>query len=618
VSEVKLPRLPGALGQDGETVLRAVRMPVAAAPRLTAVMGGVTLVEALLPAATVWLLKRIIDTVASTNRASVAPANAGETALFLAGCYLVVLCLQQILSALSRLLQAQIYDVLSEKTNLQVLEKVASYPDLSPFESPAFQDRLQLLKRDSGSQPMHLLTSLTQILRSGVTLLSMLLFLAGYHPGLFVILAITAAPSLLFQRRLAGRAWFRLVEMSPMRRRLGTLASVLVSSRYAKEVRLFGFARYFLDRYQALYLEMLAFVQRTRRRLIAASLGLSLLAALGVGAGFFYVIGQALKGALTIGDLSLYTAALFQANGAAASLTGALGRIHESLPFLRELFAFLDSAPSMRSPEHAPQLTPAARADHGRSRQGFRLERVAFSYPDTERQVFEALDLEIPWGRTTAIVGENGAGKSTIVKLLARLHDPTAGRILLDGIDLRDYDLEHLRRQIAAVFQEFGRYPLTVRENIALGEISRLEDRARIREAARHAGADAVIRRLPGGEETLLARGFEGAEELSGGEWQKIALARAFMRDAPILILDEPTAALDVRSEYEIYQRFVTMAEGRTTLLISHRFSTVRMADRILVLDDGRVIEEGDHHSLVAGGGRYAELYAMQAERYRQ
>src|SRR5262249_43279325 len=238
-------------------------------------------------------------------------------------------------------------------------------------------------------------------------------------------------------------------------------------------------------------------------------------------------------------------------------------------------------------------------------------------YPQAERSVLQDVTLEIPWGKTTALVGENGAGKSTLVKLLTRLYDPTEGRVLLDGIDLRDYDLEELRRRIGVVFQEFARYHLPIWQNIGLGDVSRLGDRGRIREAARRGGAAELIRHLPQGEETMLGREFEGGVELSGGEWQKIALARAFMREAPILILDEPTAALDARAEYDVYCRFLELAMDRTALLISHRFSTVRMADQILVLEDGAMVEEGDHPALVAQGGRYAELYALQAERYR-
>jgi ATP-binding cassette subfamily B protein len=247
----------------------------------------------------------------------------------------------------------------------------------------------------------------------------------------------------------------------------------------------------------------------------------------------------------------------------------------------------------------------------------FRLEAVTFRYPETERPVLSGLEVEIPRGRITAIVGENGAGKSTLIKLLARLYDPTEGRILLDGVDLRDLDPETLRRQMAVVFQDFARYPLAVWECIGIGDPDRIEDREAIRDAARRAGAESVIARLPRGEETELSREFDGGSELSGGEWQRIALARAFMRDAPILLLDEPTAALDPASEADLHARFRELAAGRTTLLVSHRLATVRLADRILVLEDGRHLEEGNHAALIARGGRYAELYALQAERYR-
>jgi ATP-binding cassette subfamily B protein len=626
-----------------------------------ALTGLLTLVEALLPAVSVWLLKQIIDTVAATGSGpgggAIHSAGSGGTpptlgggeahtgtVLALAGSYLLLVCVQQSVRAISQFLQSHVRDLLAGQVTLRVMERASAYSDLSSFETPRFHDRLQTIQREVSYRPMYLFTGLAQGLQATITLGCMLFFLASYHPLIAMVLALAAGPGVFCQRRLHEASWWGMNDLIPLRRRLQEYARILLTAPFAKEVRLFSFAPHILGRYRERFAELTTRSRRTQWRLVAASVGLSLLAALGVGGAFAYVIDRALRGAFTLGDLSLYTGALFQANAAAGALAGALGLMHETLPFMRELFGFLegeepDSTPrcqvgsALTPPPPLPILgegelyrasdTPLPGLGEGQGvrageHAGFLLDRVAFRYPEAERSVFTDLSLEIRWGQTTAIVGENGAGKSTLVKLLTRLYDPDAGRVLLDGIDLCEYDIETLRRQIAVVFQDYARYQLPFWENVALGDITALHDRERIREAARRGGAEGLIRRLPQGEETLLGREFDGGTELSGGEWQKVALARAFMRDAPILILDEPTAALDPRAEHDLYRRFLELARGRTTLLISHRLSTVQMADRILVLEEGRVLEEGDHRALMARRGRYAELYALQADRYRQ
>ena len=611
-NDVRNSKLLWTLRKEYETLHRSLRLIYSVAPPYAMVTLVLTLLEALIPAVTVWLLKRVIDIVASAAHSPAAPGAFGRTALLLTGAYILVVCLQQSLRSLAGLLQSHIHDLVTGRVTLRIMEKASAFPDLSPFEAPAFHDRLQLLEQEVAWRPMNLVNGLIQAVRAGITLLCMALFLGRFHPLLLVVLAITTGPSMLCQRRLQRVAWLGLLDVVPMRRRLANYAQILLTAPYAKEVRLFGLADRILGRYQAQFGDMIGRMQQTRRRIAVVSLALSLLAALGVGGAFGYVLDQALHQAVTLGDLTLYTGALFQASGSAAGLSAALALIFETLPFMRELFTFLASQPAAATGERqasSPKVSkPVNRA--------LRLENVAFCYPGTDRRVFENLCLEIPWGKATAIVGENGAGKSTLVKLLTRLYDPTAGRILLNGTDLREYDLPELRRHFGVVFQDFARYQLPVWENIALGDVDHLHDRSRIREAARRAGADRVIQRLPLGEETMLGREFEGGMELSGGEWQAIALARAFMREAPILILDEPTSALDARAEFEIYCRFLELAAGRTTLLISHRFSTVQMAQHIIVLEGGKLVEEGDHQSLLSRGGRYAELYTMQADRY--
>jgi ATP-binding cassette subfamily B protein len=606
----------GSLPGDAATLRRSLGLIRKTAPGLAAATLAVALVEALAPAAALWLLKQVLDAVAAARSAS-----AGSIAPLLAA-YCLLVAAQQSLRAVSQYLQAEFRDLLAGRVTAQVMARAGSFPDLVPFETPAVHDRLQLLQREVGYRPMLLVGAAAQGAQAVVTLLCMLAFVTRYHPALALVLVAAAAPGVFSQRRLYQAAWWGLTELLPLRRRLAEYARVLLSPAFAQEVRLYAVAPYILERYRGGFAEFLARARRVRLRLLLVSITLAIPAALGLGGAFAYVTRQALSGHLTLGDLSLYALALYHAGSAAAALAGALAVSHETLPFMRELFGFLDSPPPPAplpteffggvSAVRSPRKTP-----WGGGRPAFRLESVTFCYPQTERPVLMGLDLEVPRGRTTAIVGENGAGKSTLVKLLARLYDPTEGRILLDGVDLREWDRDALRRQIAVLFQDFARYPLTARENIGLGDVARIADAGAIQTAAGRAGAGALLARLPRGGETWLGREFEGGADLSGGEWQRIALARAFMRDAGILILDEPTAAMDPAAEADLHARFRELAAGRTTLLISHRLATVRLADRILVLEEGRLVEEGDHPGLLARGGRYAELYALQAERYR-
>jgi ATP-binding cassette subfamily B protein len=596
--------------EDLETLGRSLRLFYQAAPGLAAATAALALVEALLPAAGLWLLKRILDAVA-----------AGGAVRVSLGAYVLLLCLQQSLRALSQFLQGQTRDLLAGQVTLSVMASASAQSDLTAFESPRFHDRLLLLQREVAYRPMVLLGALAQGAQAAVTGLCMLCFLARFHPALVLALVVATAPGVLAQRRLYEAAWWGLAELLPLRRRLREYARILLDPPFAKEVRLFAFAPYVLERYREQFAALMSRVRGARWRLARTAVLLGLVAGLGGGFALAYVTDQAVRGRLTLGDLSLYTLALYQAASAAAALTGATAIVHEALSFMRELFAFLNGSPPglpmMGGENRSSMPSPPIIGGLGGRSNAFRLEGVSFRYPGSDRPALVGLDLEIPRGSVTAIVGENGAGKSTLVRLLTRLHDPTEGRILLEGADLRDYDPEALRRQIAVLFQDFARYPLALWECVGIGEIARVGDREAIRRALRRAGAESLIARLPQGEETLLSQEFDGGVELSGGEWQRVALARTFMRDAPVLILDEPTAALDPASEADLHARFRELAAGRTTLLISHRLATVRLADRILVLEEGRLIEEGDHPALLRRGGRYAELYALQADRYR-
>jgi ATP-binding cassette subfamily B protein len=382
------------------------------------------------------------------------------------------------------------------------------------------------------------------------------------------------------------------------------------SREAAKELKLFGLQKFLLDRFTGLsdriYEENVAL---SKRRLFAGA-ALSLVGTAGYYSAYVLVVWRTVTGSLTIGSLTFLSGAILQASTNIQQIFSTLSGIADQALFLTDLLAFFAMTPTIRS---KPNALPAPRP----IQKGFEFRNVSFHYPGNSRLVLENLNLELHPGQRVALIGENGQGKTTIVKLMTRLYDPVDGQILLDGIDLREYDLDDLYREIGVIFQDFMRYEMTARENIAVGRIDAASDAQLLQMAAEKSMAADVIGRLPGVYDQMLGRRFDGGVDLSGGEWQKVALARAYLRDAQVLILDEPTAALDARSEYEVFRRFAELTTGKMALFISHRFSTVRMADRIIVLDDGKVVEDGSHSELIRLGGRYSEMFELQAASYR-
>jgi ATP-binding cassette subfamily B protein len=430
-----------------------------------------------------------------------------------------------------------------------------------------------------------------------------------FSPWLLAILVIAVVPAFLGESHFAFQGYTLNISQTPARRQLDYLRTLGASKESAKELKLFGLSSYLTGEYAQLANRIYdQNVALARRRLWAGAL-LALLSSTGYYGAYAYVIYRTVAGALTWGTLQFLAGAIAGASNSIQSVFSTFASIADQSLFLTDLVEFLRVEPSIRS---KPDALPAPRP----IREGFLFDQVSFSYPGNPRRVLERLDLRIEPGERIALIGENGQGKTTVVKLLTRLYDPTEGRILLDGIDLREYSIEDLHREIGVIFQDFVRYEMTANSNIAVGRMDGADDGA-IRLAARKSLADAVIDRLPGGYEQLLGLRFQGGVELSGGEWQKMALARAYLRDAQILILDEPTASLDARSEYDIFQRFAELTQGKMALLISHRFSTVRMADRIVVLADGRLAEQGNHNQLIALGRRYAGMFELQASSYR-
>jgi ATP-binding cassette, subfamily B, bacterial len=425
-----------------------------------------------------------------------------------------------------------------------------------------------------------------------------------------LLLIACIIPAFLGESHFAFLGYAKNFRQTPIRRQMDYLRLLAGSKEAAKELKLFGLSGFLTGRFTNLSNQIYTQdVSLARRRFTAGSF-LSIVGTLGYYSAYAFVIWRTVLGAYTIGTLTFLANAILQASQNIQQVFSTLAGIADQALFITDLLAFFAMKPTIRS---KPGALPAPRP----IRQGFEFRNVSFIYPGTSRLVLDRFNFSLRPGERVALIGENGQGKTTIVKLITRLYDPTEGQILLDGIDLRDYDLDDLYREIGVIFQDYMRYEMTSRENIAVGRIEALDHLDELREAARKSLAEQVIARLPGYYDQMLGRRFETGVDLSGGEWQKIALARAYLREAQLLILDEPTAALDARSEYEVFQRFAELTEDKMALFVSHRFSTVRMASRIVVLENGRIAEEGSHERLTALGGRYAEMFELQAASYR-
>ena len=506
------------------------------------------------------------------------------------------------------LLESLLGDLFSNRLSVQIMEHAGAM-DLERFEDPEFYDSLERARRQTVGR-IGLLSMVLTMGQNLITLASLMAILVTYNVWLLVLLVVAVLPSFIGETHFAGLSYSLLFRWTPERRELDYLRYVATSDQTAKEVKLFGLSDFFTKRYEALadqYYD--ANKELATRRAAAGGLltGLSTIAYY-VANGF--VIIDTVLGRHTLGDLTMLVGSFQRSRSLIMSVLLRSADVYEQSLFLRDLFTFLETKPLASSKPGAPPVPrPIA--------SGFELKDVGFRYPGSEAWALRGVSLSLAPGERIALVGENGAGKTTLVKLLARLYDPSEGEILLDGRDLREYDVETLRRAIGVIFQDFVRYDMLLRENIAVGCIDALDDMPRIEEAAERSLANQVAEMLDDGFDHMLGRRFEGGANLSGGEWQKVGLARAYMRDAQILILDEPTAALDARAEFEVFQRFTELTRDKMAVLISHRFSTVRMADRIVVLEDGHVTEDGTHEELLELGGCYAELFTLQAAGYQ-
>jgi ATP-binding cassette subfamily B protein len=496
----------------------------------------------------------------------------------------------------------------TQHVSVRVMEQAARL-DLTTYEDPVFYDRLERA-RVQATDRLAMIQQLGRLVTQVITTLTFSAALAWASPWLVLLLALGVLPSFLGETHYAFLGYAKNFRQTPAKRQMDYLRQVAGSREGAKEVKLFGLNKFFTSRFQTLanqiYVED---VTLSRSKLIVGGL-LGIIGTLGYYGAYVYVIWRTLHGVYDIGQFTFLTTAIQQASSNLQQVFSTASGIADQALFLTDLIAFFEMEPTVHSnPDGLPAPKPI--------QSGFEFRNVSFTYPGTNRTVLKNFNLKLSTGERIALIGENGQGKTTVVKLITRLYDPTEGQILLDGIDLREYSLEDLHRHIGVIFQDFMRFEMTARENIAVGRIDQPHQQSDIELAAHKSLADTVVSKLAGGYDQILGRRFEGGVELSGGEWQKMALARAYLRDAQLLILDEPTAALDARSELEVFERFAELTEGKMALLISHRFSTVRMADRIVVLSGGRLIEEGNHQQLMAKSGLYASMFEMQAASYR-
>lgn len=580
---------------------------------LTVGLALCTLVAGVLPAVAAWVGQLIVDSVVAAMEIhgeaqtpdlwSTLPPVLRYVALEAAVIALIALA-QRGLSAQQSLLRAQ----LGHKVNVMILEKAGTL-SLAQFEDSELYDQLTRARREASSRPLALVNKTFALLQNAISLVSFGVLLVQFSPWALLILVIGALPVFLSEAKFSGDAFQLFRWRSPQTRMQIYLETVLAREDSIKEVKLFGLEPLFLGRYQSIFDTLYGEDRRLTIRRDTWGFLLGLLGTLAFYGAYAWVVVETVTGGLTLGEMTMYLMVFKQGQAAlSASLTAISGMYEDNL-YLSNLYEYL---------EQPVEASGGERREGERPGDGIRFEQVGFTYPGTDTPVLADIDLHLRPGDSLALVGENGSGKTTLIKLLTRLYTPTEGRILLDGSDLREWHVETLRQRIGVIFQDFVRYQLQVGENLGVGDVSAFDDEARWQHAAQRGLADSFISTMSGGYRTQLGRWFKGGQELSGGQWQKIALSRAYMREqADILVLDEPTAAMDAAAEAEVYAQFREHARDKMTILISHRFSTVRAADQILVIDRGRIAERGDHLSLLAEDGRYARLFRLQAEGYR-
>ena len=518
------------------------------------------------------------------------------------------------LGTLSNILQQLLQENVSNRIRLMIMEKANSL-DLSFFENPEFYDKLRQAQEQATVRPVMMVSQTFDLARTVITFLSMVFLLFQLAWWVALVALLVPIPAFIADSRYGWMGYHRQRRQSPERRQMSYFENVMTTDTFNKEIKLFSLGDYFVKRFQVLAEK---FYQENKglmmRRYLTSFLWLSISTAAN-SAIYLYVAVQAVNRVISLGDLTLYTQAAVQVSSTFQSILSSISTTYENNLFVGILFEFLEYQPQIVNPAHPVPVNGYA----GPGGKGLAIEfrNVSFTYPGKEVPALRNLSFKIDSGEAIALVGRNGAGKTTLVKLLTRLYDPDDGEILMAGRNIKDYDLADLRAQVGVIFQDYVTYYMSAQDNIGVGQLDEMANLELVQQAAEKSGADVVVGKLKNGYDTMLGRWFNEGTQLSGGEWQKIALARAFIRDARVLVLDEPTSSLDARAEYEVFAQFRELTEGKTAIFISHRFSTVRLADRIFVIEDGILQEQGSHEELMALDGRYAELFNLQANAYR-
>ncbi|HVF81522.1 MAG TPA: ABC transporter ATP-binding protein [Flavisolibacter sp.] len=557
-----------------------------------------------IPLAMLYVGKQIIDGIVHLKDGVTSPGYLWQLVALEFG----LAILSDVLSRGVSLLDTLIGDLFANSTSIKIMQHAARL-DLEQFEDSQFYDKLERARQQTVGRTVLLSQVLSQ-LQEGITMAFLAVGLIAFNFWLILLLLLAVVPAFLGESHFNNRSYALNRRQTPERRELDYIRYVGASDETAKEVKTFDLSGFFVDRFRSLSTKFYSDNKTLSQRRAAWGTLFSFLGSAGYYGAYVFIINQAIKGALSIGDVTFLAGSFRQLRSLLESILGRFTSVSQGAIYLKDFFDFFEIEPRIK-------LADKPRPFPDPIKQGFVFENVGFKYLNAERWAARHLNFTLRAGEKLALVGENGAGKTTLVKLLARLYDPTEGRILLDGHDLKEYDLAAVRKSTGVIFQDYLRYQMTVSQNIAVGDVNQQLNAPLIISSAEQSLASTVVEKLPGGYNQQLGRRFNNGVDLSGGEWQKIALARAYMKDAQLLILDEPTAALDARAEYEVFQRFAELTKGKTAVLISHRFSTVRMADRILVLNNGEVAEIGSHAELLEREGRYAELFLLQAKGYQ-
>jgi ATP-binding cassette subfamily B protein len=603
---------------------RVIRLVWDASPAVTAGLFAATVVAGVVPAVSAYTSKLLVNAVVHGIVVRNTPAlpdvvrldfglwhpafSTVNAIIVLAVLQLLIFALIAFLGTMRNITQQLLQNAVSMRIQLMVMEKAASL-DLAFYEDPASYDLLRRAQTDSINRPVLMISTAFGLVQTALTFVTMIALLVVVSPLLALLALLSPIPAFIADTRYGWRGYNIARWGSRLLRRMNYLVTLLTTDSFAKEVKLFGLGHYFIDRYRLIGETYYGSQRRQVVRRYLTGFLWGNLSTIATSVTYLYVALQAIAGKLTLGDLTLYTTAAQSVQTSIQGILGGFSGMYEHNLYLSNLFELMETKSLLPVPANPVPLAAPVRGE-------ITFDHVSFAYPGASENALTDLSFTVSPGETIAIVGRNGAGKTTLFKLICRLYDPNDGRLLVDGVDLRDYDPVQLRAQISGMFQDYVTYQATAAENIGLGNLGALADREAILAASRQAGSDGLIAGLPAGYDTALGKWFDAGVNLSGGEWQKVALARAFMRDARILLLDEPTSALDAQAEYELFERLRSLTRGRTAVYISHRFSTVRRADRILFLEHGRLVEQGTHEQLMRLNGRYARLFRLQASAY--